>query len=265
MSTFDFTFTNETTVAVNHGLGDEHPFWILYDVNGEYILPTSAVATSEDVFTFTFDAATSGAGTILSVLDLVTLGSAQAFTDLTTVKQALGLAANDSSEDATLTRLIAGVSEAMKSYMRREIVETAHSDEVYNGNGKDRIVLSSYPVVAASGVAVTIDGSAWDSSNFVVDYDAGILQGKPAGNTFEKGIGNVKVTYVSGYSGGVPQDLNLACVKQVLYERRLQNNRHTIGLSTSSIVGVSFEAYRSDEWAQGVKQTLDRYRRGSLG
>ena len=73
------------------------------------------------------------------------------------------------------------------------------------------------------------------------------------------------MTYLSGFSDGVPQDLNLACVKQVLYERRLQSDRHTIALVNASIAGVFSETYLTDEWAQGVKPILDRYRKRSLG
>jgi hypothetical protein len=266
MASFNFTFDTPTNPwVITHNLDDSNIFWVVYDSSGEYLLPTSAVATSSNVFTFTFDEAITGAGSILSALDLVTFASTQSFTDLVTVKNALGLEANDSSQDVKLTRLIVGVSESMKNYMRRNIVETAHTDETHSGHGKDVVVLNSYPVIAASGVVVNVDGSVWASSNYVVDDAAALLQGSPAGTVFPSGVGNITVTYVSGSADGVPQDLNLACVKQVLYELRLQNDRHTIALSNASITGVFSETYLTGEWAQGVEPILSRYRKRSIG
>jgi hypothetical protein len=266
MASFPFTFDTPTNPwVITHNLDDSNVFWVIYDSSGEYLLPTSAVATSLNVFTFTFDEAITGAGSILSVLDLVTFASTQSFTDLVTVKNALGLVADDSSQDSKLTRLIVGVSESMKNYMRRSIVETAHTAETHSGRGKQCLILNHYPVVAASGVSVSVDGDLFASANYVIDEEAAILQGSPSGNVFPSGVGNITVTYVSGSVDGVPQDLNLACVKQVLYELRLQNDRHTIALSNASITGVFSETYLTGEWAQGVEPILSRYRKRSIG
>ena len=260
MAAFSFTISSPTNPwTITHNLGDSHPFWIIFDDAGEYIFPTSAVATSADVFTFTFDTALTGGGRILSVLDLVSSASAASFTDLATVKSALGIDADDDSQDESLSRLIAGVSEAMKNYMRRLIVETTHSAEKYHGNGKDSLVLKQYPVVSGA-VTVRVDDSAFDPDDFAVDAAAGVIECMP-GVVFPRGVANVEVDYVSGYAAGVPQDLNLACVKQVLYERRLQGGRDQISLSSSTIIGAVSESYRLEEWAQGVSPTMDRYRR----
>lgn len=260
MAAFSFTISTPTNPwVIAHNLGDTHPFWIILSTAGEYILPTSAVATSENVFTFTFDTAVTGSGRILSVLDTVSFASAESFTDLATVKSVLGIPASDSSEDASLSRLIAGVSEAMKNYMRRLIVETTHTAEVHNGNGKDALVLKQFPVVSGA-VTIRVDDEVFDPDEYAVDAAAGVIEAMP-GIAFPRGIANVEVDYVSGYENGVPQDLNLACVKQVLYERRLQGDRDQIALANSTIIGAVSETYRLEEWAQGVRGTLDRYRR----
>jgi hypothetical protein len=264
MSSFSFTFDSPTNPwVITHGLNDEHVFWVLYDDAGEFILPTSAVATSADLFTFTFDTAITGSGRILSVLDLVSFASAASFTDLTTVKQCLGLDANDSSQDELIARLIAGVSENMKSYLRREIVETTHVGEIHSGKGKSDLLLNEFPVVAASGITITQDSQEIDSGSFVIDTDASIVHLKD-GLTFNTGVGNLSVDHVSGFTDGVPQDLNLATVKQVLYELPLKGDRNAISLARSKIDGVLEDVYLTDEWAQGVQGVLDRYRRRSL-
>lgn len=55
MSSFSFSFDSPTNPwVIPHALNDEHVFWVIYNDSGEFILPTSAVATSSDVFTFTF-------------------------------------------------------------------------------------------------------------------------------------------------------------------------------------------------------------------
>lgn len=264
MSSFSFSFSTPSNPwVVNHDLGDSNPFWVTFDPSGEFILPTSAVATSPDVFTFTFDSAITGSGRILSVLDLVSFGSAASFTDLATVKQCLGLDANDSSQDEQIARLIAGVSQNMKSYMRRAIVETPHVGEIHSGNGRTELLLREFPVVAASGITILEDGSALDPSSFVVDYAAAIVQRKD-GLTFNPGVGNLSVDYVSGFAEGVPQDLNLAAVKQVLYELRLKGDRNAISLARSKIEGVVEDVYLTGDWAQGVESVLRRYQRRSL-
>ena len=260
MSAYNFTIDTPTNPwVIAHELGDSRPFWSIYDSTGESILPTSAVATSEDVFTFTFDEPITGGGSILSVLDVVSFASSASLTDLATVKSALGIAASDSSENESLSRLIVGVSEAMKNYMRRRIVETAHAAETYNGNGRSALILRERPVLVASGVEVSIADSELPSADYVVDYAAGMLECQP-GIIFPRGVGNVAVSYVSGYEDGVPADLNLACVHQVIYERRLHGSRDQIALLNSTIAGAVSESYRTDPWAQGVRETMARYR-----
>ena len=50
MSSFSFSFETPTNPwVIDHGLNDEHVFWVIYDTSGESILPTSAVATSADL------------------------------------------------------------------------------------------------------------------------------------------------------------------------------------------------------------------------
>lgn len=264
MSSFSFSFETSTNPwTVTHDLNDPNPFWVIFDASGEFILPTSAVATSPDVFTFTFDSAITGSGRILSVLDLVSFAAAASFTDLATVKQCLELDASDSSQDEQIARLIAGVSQNMKSYMRREIVETAHTGEIHSGTGKSELLLNEFPVVTATGITIQQDGSALDSGSFVVD-DAAAIVHLTDGLTFNAGVGNLSVDYVSGFAEGVPQDLNLATVKQVLYELRLKGDRNTISLARSKIDGVVEDVYLTDDWAQGVESVLRRYQRRSL-
>ena len=82
--------------------------------------------------------------------------------------------------------------------------------------------------------------------------------------TFQKGVGNLSVDYVSGFSSGVPQDLNLATVKQVSYEFRLRGDRNAISLARSRIDGVLEDVFITSEWAQGVESVLQRYQRRSL-
>ena len=261
MVKFDFTIDPAANPwTVNHGLGDSFPFWVVFDTDGEYLFPISVVATSEDILTINWDEDTAGSGVILSSIDIVTFASTSSFTDLATVKPALGLAADDSTEDAKLTRLIVGISEAMRNYMGVNVLELAHVDELHNGQGTNILLLKEYPVLAASGVVVKVDDVVVTGTNYVVDNDTAIIQRK-SGSNFPDGVGNLKVTYVSGTADGVPQDLNLACVKQVLYERRFQNAGNAISMSTANIPGVLFEVYRNTVWAEGVQPVMDRYRR----
>ena len=121
MSSFSFTFNSPTNPwIITHALNDEHVFWVLYDDAGEFILPTSAVATSANVFTFTFDEAITGSGRILSILDLVSLGSSAAFADLATVKQCPTVRVAASSKANSSLRALSDVDGPLPCPTRRD-------------------------------------------------------------------------------------------------------------------------------------------------
>jgi hypothetical protein len=126
-------------------------------------------------------------------------------------------------------------------------------------SGRTTIFLNEYPVLTASGVVVRNEGTVVSGTDYVVKANSGIVQLKSG--TFSAEPCGVSVDYIAGFSE-VPDDLNHACVKQVVYELGRQGtNNLTLGLKSSTIVGVLAETYLTDEWAPGVKETLLRYLR----
>src|SRR5688572_26096227 len=57
-----------------------------------------------------------------------------------------------SDEDTTLDALIAASSKAIRRYCRREF-DSQQFDELYSGNGDDRLQLKQFPVISVARVA----------------------------------------------------------------------------------------------------------------
>ncbi len=262
MASFAFTFTNETSITVVHGLNDPNPFWVLYDENDNGFFPSPDSPTASDNNTLLFDFGSvpvTGHGQVISILDLVPGAAAFAFTTLQAVKNWLQITTSGSEDQLAIS--IASTTVEMQNYMDRLILKTSHTDERYNGDGQDSLLLNQYPVtITGSNVPViTQDGTVIDADDYVVDGDNGVVQLKSTrfSSSAWKAVG---VGYESGFLDGVPNDINQACVKQVAYEWRLQGDREDLSLVSSTVVSVLVDVYRTDRFAQGVQEVLDRYR-----
>lgn len=140
-----------------------------------------------------------------------------AVTTLSNVKLSAGIASGDTSQDALLTKLINSLSVTIETYLGRTLARTTYT-EYYNGLGRQRILLRSYPVqsvvyVKDSGTTLT------ENTDYYVqqqDKDIGVLfrpTGWPAnvvnrGMTLDPVAGsrNIEVQYIAGYY--MPASLN---------------------------------------------------------
>lgn len=120
-------------------------------------------------------------------------------TSVANVKSWLNITGSDS--DALLQRLISGWSNTIKKYISKDVL-TATYTEVYNGNGKNRMILKNQPIISISSLVVGAQVipaiSAWPNPGYTIDGDTGIavlLQGY----AFNQGIQNVAITYQAGY------------------------------------------------------------------
>ena len=262
MAAFTFSYTAATEITVVHGLADSNAFWVLYDENGEGFFPDPGSPTVVDSNTMTFSfgsTAITGTGQIISILDIVAGAASSSFTTIQACKDWLNITTSGSETQLAIS--IGAVTSEMQNYMDRLILKTTHTDERHNGNGQSAILLDQYPVTVTGSNAPVVRQTdlVVDSDDYFADGDTGVVQLK-ATRFITSRWPQVSVDYESGFVDGVPADINQATVKQVAYEWRLQGDREDLSLASSTVVGVLVDVYRTDRWAQGVEEVLDRYK-----
>jgi hypothetical protein len=158
-------------------------------------------------------------------------------TDLTSVKLWCGIA--NTSKDAVITTLINSCSQELINYMNRTIYSEART-EIRDGNGKNTMTLAHYPLTAILSVIVNgieykeIQQSDRISKGVKIIGERRILA---QGFVFTKGISNVELFYVGGYSV-IPDAIKQACNE--LVAMRLKNERDDRqGVSSKSLAGES--------------------------
>lgn len=128
-----------------------------------------------------------------------------ALTTLNRLKTFLGI--SGSSNDALLLTLINTVTDFAENYCDRRFKKTAYSNEVYDGNGSNRLLLRQYPVV--SGESFTLEqrdsrtnNSSWssiDSELYFVKNSEGIIEFAPGGK-FAEVPQHYRVSYTAGFN-----------------------------------------------------------------
>lgn len=142
-----------------------------------------------------------------------------ALTTVADVKENLGIASSDSSKNNLIIRKINQATGIIENYCGRRFKSTAYTDELYNGNGTDQLVLRQRPIIGS----VTLesrdtslneaDFDTVDSELYFIDTESGILN-----LNFRSGghWGRYAVTYTAGYET-IPDDLAEACASLAAY------------------------------------------------
>lgn len=187
-------------------------------------------------------------------------GAVTALTTLSLVKDYCNVAGTD--DDAMLNRIISAVSLKMQNYMRRAIVEESITGEKHgDGSLGFALELARYPFDESS-VAITLDGTVLDATDYDADESAGLVYYTPSDGDpvlWPAGRRNVSITYDSGFAS-VPADIEHAATVQAAWEfkrtRRLGDR--------TSVVGDNTATFLIDAWAPDVVPVLDMYRRRSI-
>lgn len=201
-------------------------------------------------YLLTFTATTLLGETIPIAGDFWVLASAPNALDLTTVqavKDWLKLKADD--DDALLQRLVTAQSILITDWLSQPI-KSATVTEVYDGTGTPNLVLRAFPVTAVSAVSiagVALTPTAWTSDDIgvhlVTDY-------------FDKGAGNVSVTYTAGYATVTPS-IEQACIELVCFRYK---ERDRIGISTQALAQGN-NTYSLKDFPEQVLTLLKQYKR----
>lgn len=121
---------------------------------------------------------------------------------LANVKAYLHIPNAEEEVDDYLTSFCEQVDEIIKNFLSRDL-ETAEYTELYNGSGKDKLVLRQAPITEVTTIELW-DGTEWDE---ITDSDYDRLYIVPRSNSFitegyvfSKGDYNYQITYTAGYS-----------------------------------------------------------------
>lgn len=180
---------------------------------------------------------------------------------LDAVKNQAGICLSDTSQDAQLSAILAGVSAMVTRMLGRNIEQETYT-EYYSGDGSSELLLRQYPVQSITSLAV--DGSGyWGygtnafATNLVAGTDYALARSSSAegspGIVYRIGgvwpqparyedaylaaqpgvdIGNIKVVYVAGFAT-VPADIQMAVNSLVM----------RVMAMSSSGMGISSAAY----------------------
>lgn len=186
--------------------------------------------------------------------DLVTLAQVRAW-----------LNQQNTTDDALLQQMITQQSDNILAYLNRATLAVAAYTEVYSGVGSRQLMLRQWPVTAVS--ALSVDGTSIAAQTqppngagyFFQAYD-GNPPGRPcliglAGYAFNRGLGNITITYSAGYAS-VPGAIQSAALEIIALRYK---ERQRIG-QTSVSDGQTTTAFEKRGWTESALESLDRYR-----
>jgi len=188
-------------------------------------------------------------------------GVASALTTLQRVKDFKGI--SGSAQDVLINQLIQGVSVAMQTFMRRNILTLAITAEKHDTTGlHDTMILEEYPVIQPPNVVVRYNGTVVDATTYAVDDNSGeVIQVKDGvGTAWTEGRRAYEVDYWAGYSQ-VPEDLAAIATKQVVHEfLQTESGENRLGLRGAIIEPGGEAQYMTGPWVPGALQTMTAYR-----
>jgi len=138
------------------------------------------------------------------------------FTDLTKVKDMIGLLVTNTDDDVLIERLIMQETKKIQSYTGRALFYGTYT-EYYDGVGGGATFIDNYPVDTVTSVHDDLDrvfgsDTLVEANDYYVDQVGGII--RLLSMRFSDGVGNVKVVYLGGFKV-IPADLELACSQLV--------------------------------------------------
>jgi hypothetical protein len=189
--------------------------------------------------------------------------SAVEFTDAPKVKAYLRIPITNTGDDGLLRSLADAANAAIAKALQRNVLTASYS-QTRNGTGTSRLMLPNFPVTAVSSVTLVGPpsqigaGLSTQVLTLGVDYTFdvyGLLAYR--GLKWPKGVQNVAVVYVAGYSN-MPADLIHAASKVgALRYRELER----LG-QKSKVIDTENITFDLAEFPPDVLATVERYKPG---
>lgn len=181
----------------------------------------------------------------------------------------LFLGYSDSSKDEKIKLMINVATDMIETYTGRRFIQTTYTDQPFDGNGEDEVLLPQYPVTSLTSLGKngSYDNSpSWDvidSEDYFLNGPSGILKGV---SRFSRGTQNYRATYVAGYLlANVPWDLKFAAMQMVEY---LMNKQAAAGIVSERLGdhSVTYKQETVDQYGipDAVRIVLDKHKRPNL-
>lgn len=183
---------------------------------------------------------------------------------------------SDTTVQNVLDRIIDVTTELIENYIGFRVLQTAYTNEIYDTEKSDILLLKNYPVNSGSAFTLqrrnsSLNEDSWetiDSQYYVVDYNEGIIHGM-GGWTFQRTRAGYRVTYTAGFNydnaatflsetaGG---DLELAAwlVAGAIYQSRKGGS---LGVQSERIGDYSVTFRKALLENEDLQNILDKYRR----
>lgn len=187
------------------------------------------------------------------------------------VREYEGITADADNE--FITRIIERVTDRFERYCDRQFVDRTYNystdpdnaklDGLNNPMNRHLLALPQYPIISVT--TVRINEVAYDESTsiynsgwFIYNAKAGILGLR--GYEWLQGARNIELVYTAGYAT-IPEDLQEACIKQVLWNYKQGKGAHLLGVSGKSLADGNVSLFMTNALLPEVKEVLNRYRR----
>lgn len=192
-------------------------------------------------------------------------------TDLTTVADVKSYAKITTTDnDVLLGKMITGASALILNTINRSPILSATVVDIYDGSGRDWMLLRQYPVTAVAKVEydgapadlAAADTSVWPpKKGWALDPpgDANsqqrlVLYG---GACFPSTRAAVRVTYTAGYAT-TPADLAQACIEMVAEDYARKSR---LGIVSQAVGGQETVSYSQKDMSDRVKLSLKNFKR----
>ncbi len=153
-----------------------------------------------------------------------------------------------------ISPLISVAEKRVKEFLNRDLEWQVYTDEFYNGNGRPRLILRQFPIIAVSTIKV-YEGIAsgntetWttlvehtDYDRMVLDIVRGAYELYLDGYHFVNGYNNYKITYYAGYTAGATLTTGSSVVGKKYQIATRQSVDFTLVGASANTVGTQFVA-----------------------
>lgn len=174
---------------------------------------------------------------------------------------------NSQNDDSIISLLIGSVSDFVKEYTGRALIDYYHNDKVeyFDATSYAEYYPDEFPLRSVTELAVSSDGGVTytvlvENTDYFVDLQDNII----INNTVYTGFSNSTIPHKSGrltYKAGydkVPQDLKLACLDLVHYYRK-EEYSVSKAMQSASVDNPVF-VQNNAQLPPHIKRVFDHYR-----
>jgi len=195
---------------------------------------------------------------------------AYALVSLEEAKEVLNITDNSAEKDRLIERLIDRTTSLLESYCDRKFKARDYTNEEYDGDGTDYLLLDNYPVNSVDSLyddttRVFNSSSLVDEDNYVIYSEEGkigvvSITGSPGFYAqFSEGKRNIRITYNAGYSS-MPDDLKMIALEILIKKFQTYDSRR-VGILSVGVHGDALTINLGDILPEH-REILDRkYRR----